>query len=92
MPSPVIGSVAAAASPTKRARPKWSIALSMRAGMGHARWAASATALGPSTSRTWGRPKSSGQSSFMRRTGMPDERWMPKPTLARPPGSGNDHA
>jgi hypothetical protein len=93
MPSPVIGSVAAAASPTKSDRPVVSTDRSMRAGMGQARCGASGRAEGPSTSAMWGRVSSSGQiraMSWTRPTLPP--RWIPKPTLARPSGSGNDHA
>ena len=89
MPSPVMESVAQAASPAKRARPAVSATRSTRAGMGQALWGASASASGPSTSCRWGRASSSGHSSFMRGTGIREERWMPKPTLARPSGSGN---
>ena len=94
MPSPVMGSVAQAASPTNRARPPAAVrgVSSTRAGMGHALWGASGSAASPSTSRTWGRARISGHSRFMSRVAIPAPRWMPNPTLARPPGRGNDQA
>ncbi len=94
MPSPVIGSVAQAASPTNSARPPPAVSgtLSTRAGMGQALWTPSGVASGPSTSRIAGRASRSGHMSFISRMGMPASRWIPKPTLARPPGSGNDQA
>ncbi len=92
MPSPVSGSHAPAASPTNRARPWARTARSMRAGMGQALWGAAATAAGPRASAMWGRASSSGHSAFMSRTRRSPSRSTPKPTLARPPGSGKDHA
>ena len=94
MPSPVIGSVAAAASPTNSVRPRGQDGMSsMRAGMGQARCGDSARASGPSTSAMWGRASSSGHSALhvLDRAALPP-RWIPKPTLAPPPGSGNDQA
>ncbi len=94
MPSPVRGSVAAAASPTKRARPPaaTSVARSTWAGMGHALWGPSGRASGPSTSRTWARSSSSGQRLPISWVVIRPPRWMPKPTLAPPPATGNDQA
>ena len=94
MPSPVMGSVAQAASPTNRARPPPAVSgvSSTRAGMGHALWTPSARASGPRTSWMWGRARISGHIRFMSRVGIPPSRWIPNPTLARPPGRGNDQA
>ena len=50
MPSPVITSVAIAASPVSRTRPSANGARSMRAGIGHARWRSSSVAWGPRAS------------------------------------------
>ena len=64
----------------------------MRAGMGHALCGASADARGPSASRMWGRSTSSVQVAFISWMRRPPPRSTPKPTLARPSGSGNDQA
>ena len=94
MPSPVMGSVAQAASPTKRARPPPAVSgvSSTRAGMGHALWMPSGSAPSPRTSRMWGRARISGHIRFMSWVAIPPPRWIPNPTLARPPGRGNDQA
>ena len=55
MPSPVITSVAIAASPVSSTRPDVSGAASMRAGIGHAVWRPSPAARGPSAARMCGR-------------------------------------
>ena len=91
MPSPVMGSVAAAASPTHSTRPAVSGTSSTRAGIGHAWWRSSGRASGPSTSAMWGRAKRSGHRAFISLVATLPPRWIPKPTLARPSGSGNDH-
>ena len=90
MPSPVITSHAAAASPTNSVRAVVGTTVSTRAGMGHARCGSSATTSGPSTARMWGRPRRSGHSCFMSWMEYVPPRWIPKPMLARPSGNGND--
>ena len=93
MPSPVSTSVAAAASPVSRTRPVGQHD-AVDAGPG------SATPLaGPrSTPRPRGRRGCAGRSSrpaHCSRMSLPwrrPSRSTPKPTLARPPGSGNDQA
>ena len=90
MPSPVITSHAATASPVNRTRGVEVTAVSIRAGIGHARWGASGVTSGPSRSRMCGRASRSSHSGPMSPTGTFPPRWMPKPMLARRPGSGND--
>ena len=88
MPSPVIGSVAAAASPTNRVRP----ARRARPGRPGPGWATpgGATRAGRRARgrpAMWGRASSSGHSASCpaTRATLPPRR-MPKPTLAPPPG------
>ena len=64
MPSPVMGSAAAAASPTNSTRPSASTTSSIRAGMGQARWGPSGSASGPSRSRMCGRASRSGHAGL----------------------------
>ena len=92
MPSPVIVSVAIAASPTNSARPCDSVARSMPAGIGHAVCRSSSSTSGPSASTTCGRVQQLGPLRLhvlhLRRR---PSRWMPKPMFTRPSGSGKLH-
>ena len=65
MPSPVITSVAAAASPVNRTGPCESVAVSMRAGIGHARCRSTGAAHGPRAAATCGRSKNVAHVCFM---------------------------
>ncbi len=65
MPSPVITSLAIAASPVSSTRPPASGARSMRAGIGHALCRSSSVASGPRARRTWGRSRRSAHCCFM---------------------------
>ena len=64
MPSPVITSVAAAASPANRTRPSASVARSMPAGIGQAVWRPSGVACGPRAAAMCGRSSSPAHSSL----------------------------
>ena len=94
MPSPVIGSVARAASPTNSTRSVERVqrVFSTRAGMGHALAGASSTESGPSTSTMCGRSSTSRNVRPRSLVGSPGLRRMPMPTLTVPSASGNDHA
>ena len=95
MPSPVIGSVAAAASPTKSVR-RGGRARCRRPGPGSARPGGATRARVGAEHVGDVRPGSAARATaaFMSctRPTLPPSRWMPKPTLARPSGSGNDQA
>ena len=93
MPSPVIGSTTLAASPANSTRPCARRAASNDAGIGQARCVPSASAPGPRMSRNF-EPLTTSRhcaaSCLPVRAPLRGSRSTPKPTLARPPPSGED--
>ena len=92
MPSPVIGSVTAAASPTNSTRPRGEGGGSTRA-VSATPCADSRAGVRAECAATCGRRQQLGHSApSCARRGASGGRKMPKPTLAVPPPSGNDQA